>query len=370
MPVIGTEPMPIVLVEGEPRERGRQHGELAGEQVTLSVERYMERFAHYAGLSPDEARRRASEFAVPIREYDPALLEEIEGVAEGAGLRTEDLLAVNCRSEVMFGTAPLMECTSFGLQPQVTANGHVYVGQNWDWAPSVKETLILLVVNQEPRPTVVLLDEAGMIGRMGLNSAGLGMVTNTLISEQRRLGVPYNMILRGILNERTMADAVAAVVRPTRAISANYLIGHADGQVLDLETSPIHVDRLAPESGIVAHGNHFNGPRLSGRDLSLERFPDSAYRDCRLLDGLSPHSPAITEEHMQEALQDAFGSPNAICRHPDEGAAPIDQLETVASLIVDVTEGRFLLAKGSPDSNPYHELRVSELAAGRVGVAA
>jgi isopenicillin-N N-acyltransferase-like protein len=270
----------------------------------------------------------------------------------------------------MFGTAPMMECTSFGLQPQATANGHTYVGQNWDWAPNVKETLILLVIKQEPRPTVVLLDEAGMIGRMGLNSAGIGMATNTLISEQRQLGVPYNMILRGILNQETMADAVAAVVRPARAISANYLIGHADGQVLDLEASPVHVDRLAPQDGILTHGNHFNGARLSGRDLSLERFPDSAYRDCRLRDGMSPYAPAITEEHMQEALRDAFGSPNAICRHPDTSAEPLDQLETVASLIVDVTEGRFLLAKGAPDANPYHELQLSDLVAGRVGVAA
>src|SRR5207247_6147187 len=112
-------------------------------------------------------------------------------------------------------------CTSFGLQPSVTANGHTYVGQNWDWAPDVKETLILLVIVQEPRPTVVLLDEAGMIGRMGLNSAGIGMATNTLISEQHQVGVPYNMILRGILNQRTLADAVAAVARPERALSAH-----------------------------------------------------------------------------------------------------------------------------------------------------
>ena len=41
----------------------------------------------------------------------------------------------------MFGTAPLNECTSFALQPDVTANRHTYVGQNWDWAPDIKETL-------------------------------------------------------------------------------------------------------------------------------------------------------------------------------------------------------------------------------------
>jgi len=370
MAVLGSEPIPIVSVEGEPRERGRLHGELAGEQVAVSVERYMERFAHYAKLTPDEARRRAAEFAKPIREYDQALLDEIEGVAEGAGFTAEDLLAVNCRSEVMFGTAPVMECTSFGLQPQVTANGHTYVGQNWDWAPDIKETLLLLVIKQEPRPTVVLLDEAGMIGRMGLNSAGLALATNTLLTEQRQLGVPYNILLRGILNQATMADAVAALVHPKRAISANYLIGHADGQVLDFEASPVHLDRIAPEGGIVTHGNHFTGARLQGRDLSLERFPDSAYRDCRLRDAMAPHAPSITEEHIQEALRDAFGSPNAICRQRDPELAPLDQLETVASIIMDVDERRFLLARGAPDANPYHEFRVAELEAGRISVAA
>src|SRR5579871_6602234 len=119
MPLLSDEPIPVLLVEGSPRERGRQHGELAHDQIGLSVERYMKRFQHFAGLTPDEARRRAAEFAPVIAEYDHEILEEIEGVAEGAGFGRDDLLAVNCRSEVMFGTAPQTECTSFALQPDI-----------------------------------------------------------------------------------------------------------------------------------------------------------------------------------------------------------------------------------------------------------
>ena len=367
MPVLGHEPMTTIQVEGEPRERGRQHGELAGEQVSLSVERYMERFAHFAGLTPDEARRRAAEFAPVIKTYDPEILEEIEGIAEGAGFTPEDLLAVNCRSEVMFGTAPLNECTSFALQPDVTANGHTYVGQNWDWAPDIKETLILICIKQDPKPTVVLLDEAGMVGRMGLNLAGIALSTNTLISEQRQMGVPYNVLLRGILNTTSMSDAIAALVRPKRAISANYLIAHGHGQAIDIEASPIHIDHIAPQNGIITHGNHFAGSRLVGRDLSLERFPDSLYRDCRLRDRLEPYAPQITEDQIKDALQDAFGDPDAICRHANLAQGQFDQLETVASIIMDATDGRFLVSRGSPDSNPYFEFSAAELAEGRVG---
>lgn len=363
MSVLGNEPIPLLLAGGDPRERGRQHGALAPERIELGVERYMARFQHFAGLSPGEARAAAAEFAPVIQAYDPDLLEEIKGIAEGGGFATEDVLAVNCRSEIMFRT-PLPECTAFGLQPEVTANGHVYVGQNWDWAPDIKETLILLVIEQPPKPTLVLLDEAGMIGRMGFNASGIGLATNTLISEQRQLGVPYNMLLRGILNQSHMADAIAALVRPERALAANYLIADAGGQTIDIEASPVHIDNLAPQSGIITHGNHFEGARLSGRDLSAERFPDSLYRSCRLRDRLAEHAGQLTLDHIQDALRDKFGKPHAIARDADTNQHRFDQLETVASIIIDVTERRFWLAAGAPDRYPYFEFELNALVSG------
>lgn len=369
MPVIGNIPIPILLVDGEPRERGRQHGELARDQVGLSVERYMARFAHFAGLTPTRAREIAAGYADAIRVYDPELLEEIEGVAEGAGFGREDLLAVNCRSEVMFGT-PLPECTSFGLQPDATANRHTYVGQNWDWAPDVKETLIVLIITQEPKPPVVLLDEAGMIGRMGLNGAGVALATNTLISEQRAPGVPYNILLRGILNQTSLAAGIEALVQPKRAISANYLIGDGSGQTIDIEASPIHVDVISPRDGVITHGNHFEGARLQGRDLSLERFPDSAYRGCRLRDRLVASVGRITDDDIKDALRDSFGHPHAICRSVDESQHEFDRLETVASIIIDATDRRFLLCKGAPDESEYTELHLDELVQGKAPVHA
>src|SRR5262249_14129817 len=116
--------------------------------------------------------------------------------------------------------------------------------------------------------------------------------------------------------------------------------------------------------------NHFCGARLQGRDLSLERFPDSAYRDCRLRDRLLPHNGSITEDNIKEALQDSFGHPNAVCRHADPAQQALDQLETVASIVGDTNERRFLVAKGAPDRNAYTEFTVADLERGRVGVAA
>jgi isopenicillin-N N-acyltransferase-like protein len=146
----------------------------------------------------------------------------------------------------MFGLG-VPECTSFGLLPSVTANAHTFIGQNWDWTPEAGESLIILVVKQEPLPTVVLLTEAGMIGRLGFNSAGIGLMTNTLITDQRQMGVPYNIVLRGILNGWTMGDSIGAVLRAERAIAANYLIAASGGEAIDLEAAPDTLDYLYPQ---------------------------------------------------------------------------------------------------------------------------
>jgi isopenicillin-N N-acyltransferase-like protein len=347
MPLLSTDPLPILTTSGDPRERGRQHGELARERIRHGVERYMQRFRHFSDLDRQGAREEARRYIRPIEEYDAEILEEIRGVAKGAELPFEDVLAINCRSELMFASARIMECSSFALQPTVTADGHTYVGQNWDWAPDISETIILLLIQQENKPDVLLLDEAGIVGRMGLNSAGIGLCTNTLISDIRQEGVPYNALLRGVLNQRKLDDAIGTLLRPKRAISANYVIGDGAGQTINIEIAPQQFDYL-----------------------SVEKWPDSLYRECRLRELLDSHSGHVSVDDMQEALRDRFGFPASVSRYADPEQGEFDQLQTIASIIIDCTARRCWIAVGPPDDNPYIEYVIADLAAGRVEAAA
>ena len=63
---------------------------------------YRDVFAHYAGWDWATVRREAARFEAPIAAFRPAYLEEIRGIAEGAGLDPGDVLAINVRTEVMF----------------------------------------------------------------------------------------------------------------------------------------------------------------------------------------------------------------------------------------------------------------------------
>jgi isopenicillin-N N-acyltransferase-like protein len=358
--------LPLICVAGTARERGRQHGELLHDRIALAVDRYMERFRYFAQLDRAAARLTARRFVDPIRAYDAEILEEIVGIAEGAELPFEDVLAMNCRSELMFGKNMAAECTAFGLQPSVTADGHTYVGQNWDWAPDAAETIAIVVIRQEPEaPDILLLDESGVVGRLGLNSAGIGLVTNTILAKQGLPdGVPYNVLLRGVLNARRLDDAMGALIRSPRAISSNHLIGDAGGQTINVEVAPDQFDVTGPVDGIVTHGNHFAGLRMQVHDLGVERWPDSLYRVCRLRDALAAHAPAIEREDMMEALRDTFGAPNAISRRADPAQPPLEQVGTVASIVVDCDEQTCWIANGAPDEAAFVEYRLRDLPVG------
>src|SRR3954447_17744718 len=133
---------PRISVEGGPRERGRQYGEAAAERVRRSVEAYDEVFAHYARWDRDKVREEAARFRAPIEAHGARYLEEIRGIAEGAGVEELDVLAINVRTEIMFAASARdaertlrlpPECSAFAALPGRTGDGSTLVGQNWDW---------------------------------------------------------------------------------------------------------------------------------------------------------------------------------------------------------------------------------------------
>ena len=102
----------VRISSADPRARGHLLGEAARDRIHESRAAYEETFDYFTGLSWEKVTTLAMDFAEPIGNYDAAILEEIEGIAEGCGLALGDLLAINARSEIMFGlkVSPAPEC--------------------------------------------------------------------------------------------------------------------------------------------------------------------------------------------------------------------------------------------------------------------
>lgn len=386
---------PTVRVSGGPRERGRQYGEQARDRVRRSVELYEEVFADYAGWSWERVRAECAPFGPRIADFDSRYLEEIGGIAEGADLPEIDILAINVRTEVMFGassrgdgTPPRDGCSAVALLPQITADGHTLLAQNWDWIEGTRQTAVVLEALPDDGPAYIAIMEAGLLAKMGLSAAGIGLATNTVISDLDRgdPGVPYHVCLRSVLSAPTMADALGGLMRGRRSSSANYLLASHDGLAFDAETWPgdgACMTVTTPQAGRLLHTNHFIAPRFPHRDRGLELMPDSPLRLQRLqaLLGEPPaDAPAgaaraggradpdeatagLGRADIEAALKDHAGHPWGVCAHPDATQVPVHQESTILSVVMDVTERRLWLADGNPCGAPYRELDTAILRA-------
>jgi isopenicillin-N N-acyltransferase like protein len=357
---IGTiQTVPHIRVSGSAEGRGYDLGVEASERIAKSLSNYAETFDHYTGLSWDEVCNRAEAFLPAIEEYDHEIADEMRGMARGAGVNLRDILALNVRTEVMYGVSANIraECTAFATERSLSAAGHVVIGQNWDWRPVCREACILLEVEQPGKPSFITFLEAGLVGKMGLTSSGIGLVTNLLITDRDRgeVGVPFHVILRGILNSTSMEDAIRAVTKPRRAASANYLIADRQGEMINLETGPGREETVyssLPAEGLLTHANCFLAELDAISDVGMEKLPDSRARTVRLRQLLASGGVLDVDE-IEAALVDHSGHPDSICRHVNEEEHPIEQIATNASLIMDLTTSEIRIAVGPPCEGTY-----------------
>ncbi len=335
------------------------YGEGAKARVHGSVELYERIFLRAAGLSWADVRARAGAFVESLDAFDHQLLPEIEGIAQGAALEAEDVLALNLRTEVMFGLGRVRECTAVCALPRAAAGGHLLLAQNWDWKPGAASTCVLLVCAPAGRPAFLTLVEAGLLAKCGANEAGIGLATNALESslDHGGPGVPFHAILRRVLTSGSFEAAVAAVTHPPRASSANYLIASRDGRAVDVEATP--EDTLVLEGDVLAHANHFLWEEPPFKDLGLLEGGSTGHRQARAMEAMDAGAPSRAA--VEAALRDHDGRPGSVCAHADASLDEDDDYITIASIVVDLTEGTMWVTEGAPCEAPFERYALTEL---------
>ncbi len=313
-------------------------------------------------------RAHAGAFAEPIDAYDVQLLPELEGIAEGAAVDAEDILALNVRTEVMFGldaraaATAVKECTAICALPAVTTDGHVLHAQNWDWKRPALESCVLLVCAPHDRSAFITLVEAGLLAKCGMNAAGLSLTANALTSSLDRghPGVPFHAILRRILTSATLEEAIDAVTRPRRASSADHLIASRDGRSADIEVAPGGPENVHMIEGpTLVHTNHFLWAERPFKDLGRLGGTESLDRRRRAEAAIAERP--LDLDAIKAGLRDHEHRPNSVCSHPDPSVDPVADYVTIASVVMDLTQAQIHLTRGNPCEAPYEVIDVGAL---------
>jgi isopenicillin-N N-acyltransferase-like protein len=238
---------------------------------------------------------------------------------------------------------------------------------NWDWIAETAETGLLLEARQDEGPSFVSLTEAGLLAKVGMNSAGIGLVANSVLTEldRGRPSVPLQVLLRAVFDCETVPQVLTALQRAERSASCNYMIAHEDGLAIDVEGSAGDYSQIwlgYPRDGVMLHTNHFVNPGFDGRDVSVYAMPSSPTRLQRLHQLVDARADEPLEARFfMEALGDHAMYPHSVCSHEDPRQAEEPRSATLASMILDVSARKMWFAPGSPCSTPFEEIDYSEL---------
>jgi isopenicillin-N N-acyltransferase-like protein len=358
----------ILDLPSDPRERGRAHGRSMRAEIRSNYTTYVERF-QAGGARLPVVLEQSDAWAEFMARDNPEYAEEMAAVAAGADLSLTEVALLNARYELTYGvfgaeaqslnSRPTVEqegCTAFGLLPEMTANGHTIIGENWDWLQNLRGQVFIMRVKRsaEPgagKPDFVGFTEAGIVGcKIGVNAAGIGLCVNGLVTN--RDGVngfrkPFHVRCREILDAWTFDKALLPVVQTDRCCSTNFLIGHADGEIIDIEATPDYCSYMYPQDGLVTHANHLvRETRIASQ---FERIaPHSLFRANRLQRFLRARRGEIEIDTLQTLLSDHFSAPSSICRHPDMTLPEPKRVISVAAAVIDLNTRTLYVTDGPP----------------------
>ena len=357
----GNKRVPIVYVGGSHYEMGRQIGtdrKEAVQEMLGTYRRYFEQEGERIQIADwDEAILHARKYLPFAEESVPQYVEELQGIAEGAGIDFNDLLVLNC-IEAITEDALHTGCTSLAAAPEVTADGSLLVGHNEDWLPDDFDTVYLVHARPDNEPAYLGITYGGLLPNIGFNEYGIAQCCDSVYPNDARIGVPRVFVSRAVLAARTPSDAIRAALNRRRAAGYNHLIVHVSGEVYNVEVSAEDFDVIYGSDGILAHTNNY----LSRRMLAIEKDSDeliaSRVRYNRATRLMRSQLGKLSLKSFKAILADHVNYPQSICSHIDENDRPLERQQTIASLLMDLTTRTMYVAWGPPCQAEYYSFKL------------
>ncbi len=213
-----TDTLAPLVLNGTPRERGRQHGETLREKIHAHLARWLDFLGEDTGLDPRRylAQMLADTNFIPAAErWTPDLLDELRGIAEGAKADFDLIFGRMLSDEepwyrlgVKLGEGVFGEnCSTLGVFE--AGQPHPVIAQNMDtaWVMDGAQTLLHI---KEPGQAVeaLVFTAAGKISLCGMNNFGVGICCNTVLQlDYCADGLAEDFVVRCVLQRRSLAEA-------------------------------------------------------------------------------------------------------------------------------------------------------------------
>jgi isopenicillin-N N-acyltransferase-like protein len=210
------------------------------------------------GLAWREALRRGRIHLERLSAHAPDYLAALKGLAKGAKISEEEAGLLDARYEIFYSAYAKeagQECTSLAVLPERSAYRELILAQNWDWIPGIQGAWLLF---ESPDFQVLAFTEAGIPGgKIGINSAGLGLCVNGVFSPWDRWdgeGLPFHARAWMVLQSRVLAEA-QEIIRSGFSPCPEIFSLDKKMKRFPWSARPHQTCVLTPNHGVLAHAN-------------------------------------------------------------------------------------------------------------------
>ena len=281
------EKLRVVDLEGTPYQMGKTHGQTLKNEIRDLIDKWKADLAKTYTVTAEvfiQNLLKKTDFRPAIARWTPGLIDEVRGIADGAGVDFDTIYAYQLIDEIwaMDADLGLSKCTSIAAGKR--GGDPAFVAQTLD-IPAFyhgHQTVLRIKDRREGLETLVFTIP-GVVAANGLNSRSVGVCVNAVTQlAYSPKGLPVAFVIRGILRQGTFEQAVKFLEDIQPAAPQNYIIG-GPAEAAAFERSAGKMSRFIPFAGaeFTYHTNHplinddFN-PRfletLKRRGMTLEKY--------------------------------------------------------------------------------------------------
>lgn len=342
--------------ETDSRPRGLEFGRTFAAEVAATIAAYRRLFAQAAGHPVDMDHLGGFALA-QVRQISAGLADEIEGIADGAGVPVAHVAALNARTEILaaVGDHTAHECSTVVR----VGDGRPPVAvQAWDWYSDLAGLWLVWEIPHADGHLTTTLTEFGIVGKIGVSSRGLGVLFNILHHDRdgAGIGAPVHVLARAVLDDA--ADLNQALVRlaaaPVSASSSLTLVAcaGAESAAVSVEVHPGGPGYATPDGhGLLIHTNHFLSTPAAHHDRELRTGPDTVVRYAMLRQKLTGRSD-LDHDAVIAAMNSHLLSGGATCCHVDPAIPAAGQYQTLATVSLDLAAATLTAHPGGPCTYP------------------
>jgi isopenicillin-N N-acyltransferase-like protein len=335
-------------------ELGRHRGRLLGDRLTRMYDAYAALF-RVVGTTEAQERAGAERTLETLAGWRPGVADELEAMAHAAGVETWQVVALNARTEILaLGALAAHECTTVATR----VAGRRLGVQTWDWHIELDPFWHTQEVDG-PGHRYVGLTEQGILGKIGVNEAGLALHFNILgHQEDGAGGVPVHVLSAVVLAECATTQEAVELIRATPlSASSAFTMSDADRSV-SVELSPVGVFEIEESDGAVVRTNHFQHPVTGERQKTELYEPGSTERFALVRQRLAGALPADREALVDLLVTGPGEAP--VCSLPDLALPFGERWATLATVVTDPVARTLEVLDGMPSDARSRAWRVLE----------